>query len=114
MIRDYKDSFLHATSNNCCVDSVLSVKCYATLFALSTVRSLELSCVVLEGDSLEVINLLTNPDEIALWSINSFIYDCLLLSSSCIRFTVSHVKHCTNFVTDMLAKHEAMSPSREA
>lgn len=104
---------MHAASERYCEDSALSAECYAALFALSTAHSLGLSSVVLEGDSLEVINLLANLDGVALWSISSLIHDCLLLSSSCFIFTLSHIKHCANSVADMLAKHEAMSSFQE-
>lgn len=70
------------------------------LFSLSTARALGLKYLILEGDSLEVINLLANSDGDVPWSICSLIHNCLLLSRSFSLFSLSHVKRCANSMMD--------------
>lgn len=114
MIHDYKGTFLHAASYSCLVDSALTVECYAALFAMTIARALGLKFLVLEGDSLEDINLFVNPDKEVPWSISSLIHDYFVISNSFSLIIFSHVNRFPNFVADRLAKYGAKSIAQEA
>lgn len=58
----------------------------------------------LKDDSLEVITLISDPNEESPWVISGLIQDCLSLIQAFNRFKYNHVKCCSNLIVDHLAK----------
>lgn len=102
---------MHARSDGCIAASPLLAECMAAKLALSTTHDLGLRCLILEGDSLEVISLLSDPHGDIPWFINSLIYDCINFIMTFTIFRCSHVKRYANSMADHLAKNGVMSKS---
>lgn len=72
--------------------------------ALCTTHDLGLRCLILEGDSLEVISLLSDPHGEIPWLISSVMIVLTLLRL--LQFLDAfHVKCCANSAVDHLTKH---------
>lgn len=83
----------------------------AARLALFIAHDLGLRCLILEGDSLEVISLLSDSHGKIPWFISSLIHDCINLIKSFSVFRCFHVKCCANSMADHLVKHGTVTKS---
>lgn len=113
VIRDWRGNFVLAKSEWCLADSALVIKCLAACLVLSTAHDLGLSHIILDGDSLEVISLLSDMDCICPLYVNNIIYDCQYFIGLFPFFKCIQVKWCANFVVDHLAKHGTLVTSSQ-
>lgn len=113
VVRDWRDTFLLARLHGCLAVSPLMTECKVARLTLSIAHDLGFRYLILEGDSLEIIFLLTDPHEEIHWLISSLIHDCINLLKTFIVLSCLHVKCCVNSVADHLAKHSAVSKTVE-
>lgn len=114
VIRDWRVTFVLTKSDQCLADLALIAECWAARLALATALELGLRCVVLEGDSLKVISLLSYQNGACPWSINWLIHDYFYFISLLSSFCFSHIKRCANTVAVRMAKHgSASTPTLE-
>lgn len=109
MVRDWRGAFVHAKLNQGLATSPLMPECLAAKMALTTAKDLGLTCLVLQGDSLDVISLLQNPLEDTPWIISTLIQDCLSIIKTFTVFRCLHVRHCANSVANHIVKHGVSS-----
>lgn len=104
VVWDWRSSFLQAKSDRSFVDSALPVECLVTYLALSIAHVLGLRCLILEGNSLEAINLLSDPNGELPWAVSGIIQDCFSFIQTFDWFSCIHVKRCAILVANRLAK----------
>lgn len=86
------------------VDSALIAECLVARLALTITHDLGLSSVVLEGDSLELITLLSDLNVVCPWVISCLIRYCFSLIQPFNQFMCNHIRGA-NSVADCLAKY---------
>lgn len=111
VVRDWRGDFVYARSDQVFASSLLMAECMAVRLTLTITLDLGLSFLVLEGDSLEVINKLRNPSKDVPWIASSLVQDCLFIITSFISFNCKHVRRSANSVVDQIA-HLGVSSSR--
>ena len=84
--------------------TVVDVEATATRRAILLVRDLNLSSIILEGDS-EIIARAIQAEEQSLASYGNLIEETKLHANSFLNFRISHVKRNRNFVAHSLARH---------
>lgn len=100
IVRDSRGSMVQARPYGFPCSSPLMAKCYAPLATLTTALDLGLNPVMLEGDSLEVISLLSNTSDGIPWNISCIMHDCKTIIQSLNDFKCCHVRCCANVVAD--------------
>lgn len=108
VFRDDKGTFLHAFLADGVADSCLTAECYtghASRLALAMAHSLGLRYLILDGDSLEVISLLSDPIGVAHWATGGLNQDCYSLIKTFYAVVCKHIKHIANSAADWIAKH---------
>ncbi|OVA19136.1 Reverse transcriptase zinc-binding domain [Macleaya cordata] len=85
-------------------DKALEAEARACLKGIELAKYLSSNSIILEGDSLILVNILSDDSATIPWRIRSIISDCKLLSSFFNSFSASYVPRRANCVAHSLAK----------
>ncbi|OVA12590.1 Reverse transcriptase zinc-binding domain [Macleaya cordata] len=85
-------------------DKALEAEARACLKGIELAKYLSSNSIILEGDSLKLINILSDESDTIPWRIHSIISDCKLLYSFFNSFSASYVPRRANCVAHSLAK----------
>lgn len=111
IIRNFKGEMVVARTRRISRCSPLRIECEATLLALRTTSTLGIKHLILEGDSMEVINLMEGALEECPQEIKVCIEDYQVLFPNLLNLNIKHVRREGKKVAHKIAKVGINNPN---